>query len=160
MLTYILAIVCAVLALAADQFTKYIVTANMVLNESKDFLPGFMNFWYIHNEGGAWGFLEGYTWLLLSLTVLIMLVCIAMLLKFGLKNKVLFWAVCLILSGGLGNMIDRIFRDGKVIDFLNFQFIEFPVFNVADCAVVVGAGLLILYFIIDMVKESKAKRDL
>ena len=145
---YILAIVCAVLALAADQFTKYIVITNMTLNESIDFLPGFM------------GFLEGYTWLLLSLTVLIMLVCIAMLLKFGPKNKVLFWSVCLILSGGLGNMIDRIFRDGKVIDFLHFQFIDFPVFNVADCAVVVGAGLLILYFVLDMIKESKAKRDL
>lgn len=159
-MTYILAIVCAVLALAADQFTKYIVITNMTLNESIDFLPGFMNFWYIHNEGGAWGFLEGYTWLLLSLTVVIMLVCIAMLLKFGPKNKVLFWSVCLILSGGLGNMIDRIFRDGKVIDFLHFQFIDFPVFNVADCAVVVGAGLLILYFVLDMIKESKAKRDL
>ena len=159
-MSYILAIVCAVVMLAADQYTKYIVIQNMTLNESIDFLPGFMNFWYIHNEGGAWGFLEGYTWLLLSLTVVIMLVCIAMLIKVGLKNKVLFWSICLILSGGLGNMIDRVFRNGKVIDFLNFQFIDFPVFNVADCAVVIGAGLLILYFVTDMFKETKAKRDL
>ena len=159
-MTYILAIICAIFALAADQFTKYIVIQNFALNESKDFLPGFINFWYIHNEGGAWGFLEGYTWLLLSLTVVIMLICIAMLLKMGPKNKVLFWSVCLILSGGLGNMIDRVFRGGKVIDFLNFQFIDFPVFNVADCAVVIGAGLLILYFVLDMIKESKTKRDL
>ncbi len=159
-MSYILAIVCAVVMLAADQYTKYVVIQNMTLNESIDFLPGFMNFWYIHNEGGAWGFLEGYTWLLLSLTVVIMLVCIAMLIKVGLKNKVLFWSICLILSGGLGNMIDRVFRNGKVIDFLNFQFIDFPVFNVADCAVVIGAGLLILYFVTDMFKETKAKRDL
>lgn len=159
-MSYILAIVCAVIMLAADQYTKYVVIQNMTLNESIEFLPGFMNFWYIHNEGGAWGFLEGYTWLLLSLTVVIMLVCIAMLIKVGLKNKVLFWSICLILSGGLGNMIDRVFRNGKVIDFLNFQFIDFPVFNVADCAVVIGAGLLILYFVTDMFKETKAKRDL
>ena len=55
-------------------------------------------------------------------------------------------------------MIDRIFRDGKVIYFLEFDFVYFPVFNVADCAVVVGAGLLFLYFFVDMIRESKQKR--
>ena len=56
------------------------------------------------------------------------------------------------------NMIDRVFRDGNVIDFLHFEFFpSFPVFNVADCAIVVGAGLLILYFLIDSVRESKRK---
>ena len=64
----------------------------------------------------------------------------------------------LVLSGGVGNMIDRVFRDGNVIDFLHFEFFpSFPVFNVADCAIVVGAGLLILYFLIDSVRESKRK---
>lgn len=158
-MSYIMAIIVGAVLLCADQLTKYIVIQNMVLNGTKEFLPGFMNFWYIHNEGGAWGFLEGYTWILLSLTIIIMLICVAMLLKSGMRNKVLFWSVSLILSGGLGNMIDRIFRNGKVIDFLHFEFIDFPVFNVADCAVVVGAGLLILYFVLDMINENKEKRD-
>ena len=52
-------------------------------------------------------------------------------------------------------MIDRIFRGGKVIDFLEFDFITFPVFNVADIAVCIGAGLLMLYFVLDMLKEKK-----
>lgn len=159
-MSYILAIICGVVALAVDQLTKFTVTQNMQLNDSAEFISGFMDFWYIHNEGGAWGFLEGYTWILLSVTIIIMLICIAMLLKSNMKNKLLFWTVCLILSGGLGNMIDRLFRNGKVVDFMHFQFIDFPVFNVADCTIVVGAGLLILYFILDMIRENKEKRGL
>ena len=65
------------------------------------------------------------------------------------------WAGSLILSGGIGNLIDRIFRDGKVIDFLHATFINFPIFNVADCAVVIGAGLLIFYFVLDMKNDAK-----
>lgn len=155
MISYVLAIVSFFVLIAADQITKYIVISNMTLNSSVEFLPGFMNFWYIHNQGGAWGFLEGHTWILLSLTILIMIICVAMLLKFGIRNKLMFWSVALILSGGTGNMIDRIFRGGKVIDFMHFEFIDFPVFNVADCAIVVGALLLVLYFAVDMYKESK-----
>lgn len=155
MLSYILAIVCGCLFIVGDQVTKYIVINNLSLNETVPFIPGFMNFWYIHNEGGAWGFLEGYTWILISLTILIMLICIAMLVKCGPRNKVLFWAVTLVLSGGIGNMYDRIFRGGKVVDFLHFEFIDFPVFNIADIAVVIGAGLLILYFVLDMLREHR-----
>ena len=55
-------------------------------------------------------------------------------------------------------MIDRIFRNGNVIDFLNFQFITFPVFNIADCAVVLGACLLLLHYFVDMIKESRQNR--
>ncbi len=155
MISYVLAIVSFFVLIAADQITKYIVVSNMALNSSREFLPGFMDFWYIHNQGGAWGFLEGHTWILLSLTILIMIICVAMLLKFGIRNKLMFWSVTLILSGGTGNMIDRVFRGGKVVDFLHFEFIDFPVFNVADCAIVVGAILLVLYFAVDMYKESK-----
>ena len=74
MISYVLAIVSFFLLIAADQVTKYIVVSNMALNSSAEFLPGFMNFWYIHNQGGAWGFLEGHTWILLSLTILIMII--------------------------------------------------------------------------------------
>ena len=158
MLSYILAVVSAVLLLGADQLTKYLVSAGFTLGERREFLNGFIDLTYIHNRGGAWGLLYGHTYILIPITVIVMAVCIILYKKYGKKNKLLFWAIMLVLSGGIGNMIDRVFRDGNVIDFLHFEFFpSFPVFNVADCAIVVGAGLLILYFLIDSVKESKRK---
>ena len=88
-----------------------------------------------------------------------MIICVALLIKEGFKNKLLFFSVSLILSGGIGNMIDRIFRDGNVVDFIHLHFMPtFPVFNIADCAVCIGACLLLLHFIIDMIKDYKIRR--
>lgn len=157
-MTYVLAIIVSALFLLADRFTKYIVDTNMALHESIPFIPGFMDFTYIHNTGGAWGVLSGKTPILVVFTAFVMVGCIIFLIKYGRKNPLLFWAVCLIISGGIGNMIDRIFNEGRVIDFLRTLFIDFPIFNVADCAVVIGAGLLILYFIIDTVKDAKENK--
>ena len=159
MITYILAAITGALILLADQFTKLYVQSHFEMAKSYEFLPGLIDITYIHNDGGAWGMLGGYTWLLLSVTIVVMLVCIALLLKYGAKDKLMFWAIILVLSGGIGNMIDRIFRGGKVIDFLHFEFWPtFPVFNVADCAIVIGAALLILYFFKGIIDEEKQKR--
>ena len=158
--TYILAALTGMLVLVADQFTKLYIQGNFEMAKSYDFLPGLIDITYIHNDGGAWGMLGGYTWLLVSVTIVVMLVCVALLLKYGAKDKLMFWAIVLVLSGGIGNMIDRIFRDGNVIDFLHFEFWPtFPVFNVADCAIVIGTGLLILYFFIGIIEEEKQKRS-
>lgn len=156
-MSFIIAAVVAVLFLAADQITKYIVITNMELGQTVGFINGFLDFTYIHNDGGAWGMFSGYRAMLLGVTAIMMIAILVLLIKNGKKSKLFFWAGTLIISGGLGNMIDRIFRDGKVIDFLHATFIDFPIFNVADCAVVIGAGLLILYFVIDMIKESREK---
>ena len=159
-MSLILAIVVGLLLLAADQFTKYYVVANFALAETKPAIDGLFDFTYIHNKGGAWGMLDGHTWLLLALTVFAMLICLAMLIKSGKNNKLLFWSITLILSGGLGNMIDRIFRDGNVVDFIRLQFIDFPIFNVADCAVVIGAILLMIHFFLDFKSSSKEQNEL
>ncbi len=159
MLSYILALATSLLVLGADQLTKYLISTNFELGQGRDFLKGIIDIVYIHNTGGAWGMLSGYTWILLSLTVIVMLILITLLIKIGMKSKLLFWAVSLVVSGGIGNLIDRIFRNGNVVDFLHFEFFPtFPVFNIADISVVVGAGLLILYFILDTVKEYKGSK--
>ncbi len=157
-MTYILAIAVSVLFLLADRITKYLVVSGMSLNESIPFIPEFMDFTYIYNTGGAWGILSGKTWILVLFTAVVMIGCVIFLIKNGKKTPLLFWSVCLILSGGVGNMIDRIFNDGKVIDFLRTLFIDFPIFNIADCAVVIGSGLLILYCILDIVREAKEEK--
>lgn len=159
MISYILAFLCGVLLLVADQLTKYYISTNFVLGESGEFLSGFIDLTYIHNRGGAWGMLYGRTYILLPITLVIMIICIIFYVKYGKKSRLLLWAITLVMSGGIGNMIDRVFRDGNVVDFLHFEFFpSFPVFNVADCAIVVGAGLLILYFILDAVREEKQKK--
>ena len=159
MVSYILAAITGIIILGVDQYTKVFIANNFEMAKSYEFLPGIIDITYIHNNGGAWGMLGGYTWLLLSLTMVIMLVCIALLLKYGTKDKLMFWAIILVLSGGIGNMIDRAFRGGNVIDFLHFEFWPtFPVFNVADCAIVIGAGLLLLYFVIGLINDEKQKR--
>ncbi len=160
MISYILAVLCGVVVLVADQLTKYYIVNNFEIGGTAEFLKGFIDIIYINNKGGAWGILNGYTWALLSITAIVMVVCFTLLLKLGNKNKILFWAITLVLFGGIGNMIDRIFREGNVVDFLHFEFWPtFPIFNVADCAVVVGAGLLIYYFIYDSIKDAKEKKQ-
>ena len=159
-MVYILASVCAVLFLVADQISKHLVASSFQLGESRPVIDGFFDFTYIQNNGGAWGVLSGYTWLLVAMTVVAMLVCFTLLLKANSKRKLLFWSISLILSGGVGNMIDRVFRGGNVVDFIHLQFIEFPIFNIADCAVVIGAGLLLLHFILDFAQSGKKSGEL
>lgn len=158
MISYILALLTGVLVLAADQLTKYFIVSNFRLYEGTGFIKGLIDIVYIHNTGGAWGVLQGKTWWLLIMTALIMVFCIVVLFKSRTKSRLMFWAMTLIVSGGIGNLIDRIFRDGNVVDFLQFAFWkDFPIFNVADCAIVVGVGMLIFYFVLDTVKEVKLK---
>ena len=148
-MTYILAGTVAVLMLFLDQITKSLVVSNLTLYCTPEpIIPGIINLTYIHNRGGAWGVLASNRAVLLCGTALVMIVCAVILIKFCRIRPLLFWAISLVLSGGVGNMYDRIFRDGNVVDFLQFGFwTDFPIFNVADIAVCVGCGLLILYFI-------------
>ncbi len=158
-MSLILAGVVAVVFLIADQITKYLVSTNMEIGETitVDFIKRILDFHYIQNDGGAWGMMGGKTWILLTVTSVIMVVLVVFMIKNIKGSKLFFWAGALIVSGGIGNMIDRVFNDGKVVDFLRFTFIDFPVFNIADCAVCIGAGLLILYFTLDIIKEQKEK---
>ncbi len=160
MISYILAIFTSLSVLVGDYLTKEYVAATFTYSEKRPFISGLLDFNYIHNTGAAWGVFAGNRFFLIILTFVIMAICVFCLIKFAKKSKLFFWAIALVLSGGIGNMYDRIFRGGEVIDFLHFEFWPtFPVFNIADCAVVAGAGLLILYFILDTVKEFKEKRQ-
>lgn len=154
----VLAIICGLLIVGADQLTKYLVTVMMEPNEVISVIPGIINFNRIPpNSGAAFGMLSGQTWFLITITCVIMIICVAMLIRRTFESRLMIWALCLVLGGGVGNLIDRIFRGGSVVDFLEFDFFDFPVFNVADIAVCVGAALIVLYFLVDFVKDAKRK---
>ena len=134
----------------------------MEINQTiENVIPGIINFNRIPpNSGAAFGIFQGQTWFLITITCLIMVVCICMLVRKTFDSRLMFWAICLVLSGGIGNLIDRLWRGGNVVDFLEFAFFDFPVFNIADCAVCIGAGLIVVYFVLDLVKDAKVKKQL
>lgn len=159
-MTYILALVAAAVIVALDQITKFLISTNLNGESCIPVLGGLFNIRFVENSGAAWSILEGKTWLLVAISLVIMVICIFMLAKKTYGSKLMFWAVSIILAGGIGNLIDRIFRGGKVVDFIEFGFWKtFPVFNVADIAVCVGAGIIILVFILDLIGDyKKAKK--
>lgn len=157
---YVIAFSLGALVIGLDQLTKYIIMQNFQLHEGCKFINGLIAIYRTENDGAAWGIFGGKTWLLLTITIVVMTVCIFLLIKTFKGSRLMLFAITLVISGGIGNLYDRIFRDGNVVDFLQFEFWkDFPVFNVADCAISVGAGLLILYLLIDTVKEYKIKKE-
>ena len=165
MISYILAVITGVLALGADQFTKWwiptLYEANTLVltQDSIPFIPKIVEIHYTENGGAAWGLLDGHPWLLVSIAIVGMLVIIASLLKYGIRDKLMFWASMLILSGGIGNLIDRI-QFEYVRDFLHLEFWPtYPVFNVADCTIVIGVGLVIFSLIKSIVDEQRSKSN-
>ncbi|MBQ3194606.1 MAG: signal peptidase II [Oscillospiraceae bacterium] len=130
---------------AADQFTKYLTVANIALFEDIPFIPGLLQLTYVRNTGAAFSSFEGQQWLF----ALIFAVFTGMIIYEYFKNAMGFlpferWCIAAIYGGGLGNMIDRV-RMGYVVDMIETTFMEFPVFNVADCFITCGSILLIVH---------------
>ena len=143
---------------AADQFTKYLTVANIALHSDLPFLPGLLQLTYVQNTGAAFSSFEGQQWLF----ALIFVAFTGMILWEFFKKSMGFttfewWCIAAIYGGGLGNMIDRI-RMGYVVDMIHTDFMDFPVFNVADCFITCGCiGLMIslIFFNKAFWKEEK-----
>lgn len=154
--SFVIAAAVAAAVLVIDQITKYLVVSHFNLYESIPLIPGVLNLTYIHNRGAAFGIFQNQTLPFVIITLAALALGVWVLYKRYFDHPLMDWAILLILSGGLGNLIDRVFRHGNVVDFLETAFMQFPVFNIADCAVVIGAGLMILYLILDLVRVKKA----
>ncbi len=143
------------LALAAlDQLIKVWATTYLLPVGSMPLIPGFIELRYVLNDGMAFSLLSGRRWLLIGVTgVVLLAVAIALIVHKMPRLERIVWM--LVLGGGLGNLIDRV-RTGVVVDYLNFQFIDFPVFNFADICVCTGVGLLVLSLLLDLRKERRA----
>ena len=131
--------------LALDQWVKRYITLTLPLGEPRPLLPGFVELKTIHNYGAAWSSFSGARWLLVFATSCIVLAVLALLVRRVVRHPLGVLACCLIVSGGLGNILDRV-RLGYVVDMFNFQFMDYPVFNVADICIVSGCVLGLIYF--------------
>ncbi|MBR3573754.1 MAG: signal peptidase II [Lachnospiraceae bacterium] len=143
-----MAAICSVIVVVAvvlDQITKYEAVARLSGGRSIPIIEGILELYYIVNTGSSWGMLAGQKMLILTISVVIIALCIYMMAKCPEDAKYIPFNVCLsmIIAGGIGNGIDRI-RFSYVIDFIYFKAIDFPVFNVADIFVTCGAFLFIL----------------
>ena len=131
-----------------DQLSKYLVVANIPLYTNVPFLPGFLGLTNVRNTGAAFSILEGQRWLFVvmfaALTVLLLIEYFKKPMPF---TKLERWCIAAIYGGGIGNMIDRIFR-GYVVDMIKTEFMNFPVFNVADCFITCGCILLLAHLIL------------
>lgn len=126
--------------LSLDQFTKFLVTKNLTLNQSIPIIKGIFHLTLIHNWGAAFGILRGKVPLFIFISIIAVILILSNLKNTKLKKTPFYnVSLSLILAGGLGNLIDRTFF-GYVIDFLDFRI--WPVFNLADSAITLGAILL------------------
>jgi signal peptidase II len=142
------------LLVALDQWTKYWAINSLQSVPFKTVIPGILDFRYVENRGAAFGILENHQWVFMLFTTIVVVTCFVLLFIKNKPSKLLNTVFILIISGGIGNMIDRVFRN-YVVDFINITFVDFYVFNIADCLIVSGASLLCLYLVIDIFKEKK-----
>lgn len=138
----------------ADQAAKYLVRMEMTLNQSIPLINGVFDLTYIHNYGAAFSILEGKQFLLIGITFLaVVAITVYIVRKRKTAHFTLLLGLSMIVGGGCGNLIDRILQ-GYVVDFLNIRF--WPIFNLADMAVVSGCLLLMIYL---LWLEPKAARQ-
>ena len=125
-----------------DQYSKYIISTHMEMYESFNFIKYILNITYITNPGASFGILKDHRWIFMVLSSVALVMMAAVIVYLVKKNNYILLQVALAMmfGGGVGNMIDRVFR-GEVVDFLEFAFVKFAVFNVADSFISIGSVL-------------------
>ena len=144
------------LLVGLDQWSKYLTVQNISLGETKEFIPGFLSLTHLRNTGAAWSLLEGKMIFFYVITVIVSVVIIYLLIKNYKKSIWYSVGLSFVLAGAIGNFIDRV-RLGYVVDMLQTDFMNFPIFNVADSTLVVGGICIFIYLILDekAAKEGK-----
>jgi len=129
--------------LGLDQLTKALVRSSFVPGESWPFIPGVVHLTYVRNMGAAFGLFPGRQPVFIGVSVVVLIVIAAYWRRSRPKAWPIVVALALITGGAAGNLIDRAWLGGRVTDFLEFAFADFPVFNIADSAIIIGVGILI-----------------
>jgi signal peptidase II len=141
-----------------DQATKWLCVAFLRDAESVPLIRNFLHLTYVENRGAAFGSFTEHRWIFMVISTIAIVGVTVYLLRFCENDRLLRCALALIVGGGIGNMIDRIAL-GYVIDFIDFCGIWSYVFNGADSAVCIGAGMMMLYCILSMIKEAREAKQ-
>lgn len=144
-------------AIALDQLTKWLTVTYMEYRETIPIWQDVFHFTHERNEGAAFGMLSDHRWVFMVVSTVAIVGILIYLFRFTPKSKIMQISLSMIVGGGIGNMIDRVYL-GYVIDFIDVRLIDFAVFNVADSFVTVGAFLLMGYMIYDTVKEYQREK--
>ena len=142
----------AVLLVLADQWVKAWTVANFVspavgVPTAKEFLPGLVELTRVHNYGAGWSSFSGQRWFLAVVSAVVVGLVLYVVLKRIVRHPLGLTAAALVVAGGIGNLIDRV-RLGYVVDMFNLEFMNYPVFNIADIFVVCGAFVFAFYYLV------------
>ena len=158
-MVYFIALLLPVLLVIVDQIIKAWAVHALKGGTIIPIINGFLQFEYLENTGAAFGFFDGNKVFLIGVTSVAIAAAIAALALKKIKGNGIMLAVSLIIGGGLGNLVDRIFN-GYVVDYIHLvKPIDFAVFNFADSCVVCGAILLVLSMILPEIKAKLKKPD-
>lgn len=149
--------VIAAVIIGLDQLTKYLTVQSIALHEIINVIPTILSFTYHQNSGAAWSILEGQMWFFYIVTVVVVIGIIYYLHTLGKTDRFFAFSLSLILGGAIGNFIDRLHLQ-YVVDMIRVEFINFPIFNIADMALTIGVGLMIVYLIMDEWKMYQKKK--
>ena len=155
MTVILIAVIIGVIGL--DQLTKWLTVVNLDLHETFPLWQDVFHFTYERNTGMAFGMLKDHRWVFMVFSTVAIVALLVYLFRFRPESRWMQISMAFIIGGGIGNMIDRIFL-GYVVDFFDFRLINFAVFNVADSFVCIGAGMMIVYLLIDLIREIKLER--
>ncbi len=139
-------IIIGIAVLILDIITKHWAYAALAGGEGIPLIPGVFHLTYVENTGIAFGMLENKRIVFITLSVVILVLLFIYFIRAPKRDNWLKLGTALVIFGSLGNMLDRITK-GYVVDFFDFRLINFPVFNVADVAVCVGAAALVIHFL-------------
>ncbi len=142
---YIIDLLAIVLLTWFDQFTKSLAVQKLMNKKAFNLIPNVLQFRYLENRGAAFGMMQNQKWFFLFIGIAFLIVAVFFLIRIPIRKKYTILRACLVIlaAGAVGNMIDRVFL-GYVIDFIFIIYINFPIFNVADCYVTVSTALLII----------------
>ncbi|MBQ1230202.1 MAG: signal peptidase II [Clostridia bacterium] len=147
-----------IIAVCSDQLTKWLAVIFLEGEADVVLWRDVLHFSFVRNKGAAFGMLQNQRWLFMVISTVAIVGLLIYLIRWKPKSIWVRLSIAMIIGGGIGNMIDRIFL-GYVIDFIYFKLIDFPVFNVADSFVTVGCGILVVYLFYDLICEMRREKQ-